>query len=160
MNPSEKFKNMAEVKEYVEAMRGQVSDEDFELFQYLFGLLENRGLSVPIEINGEKVQIDKSIAPMIEDLIDRGYQTLACCSGIQEEHPQERFRPETGYLSLAYDEKLFEYLRVHLVDDLIEIRQGEAYLKPSVSITIKSKDDAVLKDKWSFVWKVLKEWGQ
>ena len=36
MNPSEKFKNMAEVKEYVESMRGQVSDEDFELFQYFF----------------------------------------------------------------------------------------------------------------------------
>lgn len=34
MNPSEKFKNMAEVKEYVESMRGQVSDEDFELLQY------------------------------------------------------------------------------------------------------------------------------
>lgn len=97
---------------------------------------------------------------MIEDLIDRGYQTLACCSGIQAEHPQERFRPETGYLSLAYDERLLEYLRVHLVDDLIEIKQGEAYLKPSVSITIKSKDDTVLKDKWNLVWKVLKEWVQ
>lgn len=160
MNPSEKFKNMAEVKEYVEAMKGQVSDEDFELFQYLFGLLENRGLSVPIEINGEEVQIDKSIALMIEDLIDRGYQTLACCSGVQDEHPQKRFRPETGYLSLAYDERLLEYLKVHLVDDFIEIKQGEAYLKPSVSITIKSKDDAVLKDKWNFIWKVLKEWVQ
>ena len=71
MSPSEKFKNMAEVKEYVESMRGQVSDEDFELFQYLFGLLENRGFAVPVEINGEEVQIDKSIAPMIEDLIDK-----------------------------------------------------------------------------------------
>lgn len=160
MKPSEKFKNMAEVKECVELMKGQVSDEDFELFQYLFGLLENRGLSVPIEINGEEVQIDKSIAAMIEDLIDRGYQTLACCSGVQEEHPQKRFRPETGYLSLAYDERLLEYLKVHLVDDFIEIKQGEAYLKPSVSITIKSKDDAVLKDKWNFIWKVLKEWVQ
>lgn len=160
MSPSEKFKNMAEVKEYVESMRGQVSDEDFELFQYLFGLLENRGFAVPVEINGEEVQIDKSIAPMIEDLIDRGYQTLACCSGIQEEHPQERFRPNSGYLSLAYDKKLFEYLRIHLVDDFIEIKQGEAYLKPSVSITIKSKDDTVLKDKWNLVWKVLKEWVQ
>lgn len=160
MSPSEKFKNMAEVKEYVESMRGQVSDEDFELFQYLFGLLENRGFDVPVEINGEEVQIDKSIAPIIKDLIDRGYQTLACCSGIQEEHPQERFRPNSGYLSLAYDKKLFEYLRIHLVDDFIEIKQGEAYLKPSVSITIKSKDDTVLKDKWNLVWKVLKEWVQ
>ena len=78
---------------------------------------------------------------MIKDLIDRGYQTLACCSGVQEEHPQERFRPNSGYLSLAYDEKLFEYLRTRLVDDLIEIKQGEAYLKSSVSITIKSKDN-------------------
>lgn len=160
MKPSEKFKNMAEVKEYVETMRGQVSEEDFELLQYLFGLLENRAISVPIIINGEEVQIDRSIAPMIKDLIDRGYQTLACCSGVQEEHPQERFRPNSGYLSLAYDEKLFEYLRTRLVDDLIEIKQGEAYLKPSVSITIKSKEDAVLKDKWGLVWKVLKEWVQ
>ena len=46
------------------------------------------------------------------------------------------------------------------MDDFIEIKQGEAYLKPSVSITIKSKDDTVLKDKWNLVWKVLKEWVQ
>lgn len=31
---------------------------------------------------------------------------------------------------------------------------------PSISITIKGKDDAVLKAKWDFVWKVLKEWVQ
>ena len=43
-------------------------------------------------------------------------------------------------------------------DNLIKEREGEAFFMPYISITIKGKDDAVLKDKWDFVWKVLKEW--
>lgn len=155
---SEYFKNMDEVKTSVEHMKTSLSPEDYELMLYLFGLLENRGLSVTILLNGQEVKIDRSIAPMIVDLNTHNIATLASCSGLQSEHPEGRFRPESGYLAIAFDADLMEYLRRNLKDPLIKISKSECYLKPSISIDIKSKEDIVLQEKWDLVWNVLKRW--
>ena len=151
-----KFKDMGEVKATVEALKGQVTEEDYELLQYFFGLLDNRAISEVVMLKGEEVKIDKFLVPIIMDLNNRGYQTLASCSGLQEEHPQERFKPESGYLSIAFDKELLDYLQSNLNDPIIEVREGEAYLNPSVSIRVNSKDDDVLKEKWLLIWDVLK----
>jgi len=153
-----KFKNMEEIKEYVDSMRPHLPEDAIELMEFLFGLSENRAISEPIVLNGEEVKIDKFLAPIIVDLNGRGFLTLASCSGLQAEHPQEKFKPESGYLSIAFDKELLTYLQDKIKDTIIDIKESEAYLKPSVSITIKSNDDAVLKEKWFLVWEVLKEY--
>ena len=155
-----KFKDMDEVKATVEALKEQVTEEDYELLQYFFGLLDNRAISEVVVLQGEEVEIDKFLVPIIMDLNNRGYQTLASCSGLQEEHPKERFKPESGYLSIAFDKELYDFLQSKLNDPIIEVKEGEAYLKPSVSIKVNSKEDIVLKEKWASIWEVLKEYKQ
>lgn len=155
---SEYFKNMDEVKASVESMKSSLSSEDYELMLYLFGLLENRGLSDPILLHDQEIKIDRSIAPMIVNLNAHNIATLASCSGLQSEHPEGRFRPESGYLAIAFDVGLLEYLRNNLRDPLIKISKSECYLKPSISIVIQSKEDIVLKEKWKLVWTALKRW--
>ena len=155
---SECFKDMDEVKASVESMKTSLSPEDYELMLYLFGLLENRGLSDSILLHGQEVKIDRSIVPIIIDLNSRNITTLASCSGLQSEHPEGRFRPERGYLAIAFDADLMEYLQRNLKDPLITISKSECYLKPSVSIDIQSKEDTILQEKWDLVWNVLKRW--
>ncbi len=155
---SEQFKSMEEVKASVESMKSSLSPEDYELMLYLFGLLENRGLSDSILLQGQEVKIDRFLVPMILDLNTRNIVTLACCSGLQSEHPEGRFRPESGYLAIAFDTKLLEFLQNNLNDSLIRISEGECYLKPSVSIVIQSKEDTILREKWNLIWNVLKGW--
>ena len=74
---SEYFKDMDEVKTSVERMKTSLSPENYELMLYLFGLLENRGLSDPILLHGQEVKIDRSIVPIIIDLNSRNITTLA-----------------------------------------------------------------------------------
>lgn len=155
---SEYFKDMDEVKTSVERMKTSLSPENYELMLYLFGLLENRGVSDLVLLNGQEVKIDRFIAPMIADLNAHNIATLASCSGLQSEHPEGRFRPESGYLAIAFDADLMEYLQRSLKDPLIKIAKSECYLKPSISIVIHSKEDIVLQEKWDLVWNVLKRW--
>lgn len=158
MSESFKFKSMDEIKAYVDSMRPHLPADAIEMMEYLFGLLENRAISEVVMLHGEEIKIDKFLAPIIVDLNSRGYQTLASCSGLQGEHPQEKFKPESGYLSIAFDKELLEFLQKKVKDPIIDVKEGEAYLKPSVSITIKSKDDSVLKEKWLCIWEALKEY--
>lgn len=155
---SEYFKNMDEVKASVEYMKTSLSPEDYELMLYLFGLLENRGLSDSILLHGQEVKIDRSIVPIIIDPNSRNIKTLASCSGLQSEHPEGRFRPESGYLAIAFDADLMEYLQHNLKDPFIKVSKSECYLKPSISIDIQSKEDIILQEKWALVWNILKRW--
>lgn len=151
------FKSMDDVRAYAESLKKSLTEEDYELALYLLGLLDNRGISEIVKINGEDIKIDKFLTPMIKDLNNRGISTLACCSGLQEEHPEERFKPKSGYLSIAYSKVLLEKLQKEIVDNTIEIEKSECYLKSSIRICIKSNDDNVLKEKWALIWDVLKK---
>lgn len=153
------FKSMDEVKAYAESLKGSLPEEDYDLMLRLLGLLENQGVSVTIQIRDQAVAIDRSIAPIIQDLNNRGIETLACCSGLQTEHIGGKFEPESGYLSLAYDDALLGYLEKSLKDDVIEVSKSECYLKPCVSVKIASRDDEVLEEKWEKVWTILKGWS-
>lgn len=151
------FKDMNEVRRYVESLKVTQTDEDHELFLYLFGLLDNRGISEPVEIEGRIIEIDKFLAPYIKDLNQTGIKTLACCSGLQVEHPEDKYKPESGYLSFAFDRVVLEKLQGLVSDSIIIIKESECYLQPCITITIKSKEDSVLKEKWVYVFEVLKE---
>lgn len=149
---------MDTLKSYIEQLKPNLSEDEYELILFVSGLLENRGIAEVIELQGKQVKIDKHMAPMIADLNKQGIPTLACCSGLQVEHSDTKFRPETGYLALKYNQHLLEYLQQSLKDSLVEVKKSTCYFQPSISITIKSKDDAILKEKWQLVWEKLKYW--
>lgn len=151
------FKDMNELREFVESMKGTMSSEEYELMLYACGLLENRAISDIVRIEDKEVQIDRFIAPMILDLNTNGIQTMASCSGLQAEHPENRFKPESGYLAIRYSEELLKYLVDNLVDPIIEVKQSECYLKPSILVIIQSNNDNVLKEKWKLIWNILKK---
>ena len=155
---SERFHSMDEIRTSVESMKNTLSPEDYELMLYLFGLLENRGVYDSILLHGQELKIDRSITPMIVDLNSRDITTLASCSGLQSEHPEGRFRPESGYLAISFDARLLSFLQNNLQDSLIDISKGESYLKEAIIIVIRSKEDTVLKEKWSLIWEILKRW--
>ncbi|MCM1569151.1 MAG: hypothetical protein NC081_06855 [Roseburia sp.] len=154
---SEQFKSMEEVRAYVEQFEHTLAPDDYEFMRYLFGLLENRGASERVVLQGKEVDIDRFLVPIMADLNQRGLKTLASCSGLQEEHPEGRFRPNSGYLAIAYDSGLLSQLQESINDPLIHVCESECYLQPSISVEIKSKDDAILKEKWSLVWDVLRK---
>lgn len=157
MSILDNFKSMDDVRAYAESLKGSLNEEDYELVLYLLGLFENRGISEIVSINGEDIKVDKFLVSIIKDLNSRGISTLACCSGLQEEHPEEKYKPQSGYLSLAYDGILLEKLQKEIVDNAIEIEKSDCYLKPSIRICIKSSNDNVLKEKWTLIWDILKK---
>lgn len=156
---SEVFRDMNEVRDYVEQMKPTLSPDDYQFMRYLFGLLENQAVSDPILLHGQTVEIDRFLVPMIVDLNGRGFETLASCSGLKEEHAESRFGPNGGYLAIAFNKDLLQYLEQHINDSIILAQRSECYLKPSVSIEIKSDADDILKEKWRLVWDALKAYA-
>lgn len=159
MQPSEIFKDMDEAKAYAERMRPYLPADEFELFLYLLGLLENRAISETVRLQEQEVKIDRYLVPMVLDLNERGINTLASCSGLREEHPEEKFRPKSGYLAIAYDKELEQFLISSLDDPTITVMNSECYLKPSVQIYVSGHNDTELKAKWDIIWSVLRAWN-
>lgn len=135
------FQSMDEIRAKVEEYKKTMPYEIYQSFAFLLGVLPNQGVSVDVDINGEIIAIDKSIAPFIQKLVASGVQTLACCSGISSEHPDGPFAPSTGYLSLVYQKQLFEALTDILNDERISISKGKCYLKDSINIQLKAADN-------------------
>lgn len=152
------FKNMDEVKAYAESMKNRLSADDYELLLYLFGLLENRGVSEAVQLHGNEVKIDRFLAPMIIDLNRNGVETLACCSALQKEHAGCKYKPDKGYLSIAYDEVFINFLQEEIKNPLIAVTKSECYLRPAISLEVEGKDDSAKEANWNYVWAILKSW--
>lgn len=155
---SEMFRDMDEVRAYVESMKPWLSADKYEDLLYLFGFLENRAVSEPVQLQGKVVQIDRFLAPMITDLNQRGIVTMACCSGLQEEHQESKYKPSSGYLSIAYDGDFEDFLKKELTDPSIRVKESECYLKRSIQIEVRRGGDADLKEKWGQVWDAFRLW--
>lgn len=158
-NTFENIKDMDALREYIESIKSSLSEEEYELILYVSGLLENRGIYETIHLQGKEVKIDRYITPMIVYLNEHNIPTLACCSGLQEEHLNSKYKPDTGYLALKYDQNLLNYLQDTISNPIVSIHKSSCYFQPSVSITIKTKDDQQLKELWTLVWEVLKKWS-
>ena len=144
----EDFITMEEIKDFVEQLKPGLTEVQYELLLFVCGLLKNEGDASIVEIDGEKIAIDKFLSPIIKDLNSHGYRTLACCSGLQEEHRNAKFGHNAPYLSFAYNEQLFDKLGKETDSLGIKVRIGSAYLQKSVSISIPFADDETLKKKW------------
>lgn len=82
------FESMEQVKEYAKELKNQAppnTDEDF--IDLLLGLYQG-GDAVHVDGIG---LIDKSIAPIVYSLNQKGFRTLSSCSGIKSEHTHAKF---------------------------------------------------------------------
>lgn len=149
MSIMEQFKNMDEVRAYAEKYRPHLSDEDYAIMLFVLGLLDNEGIAVPVTIDGNEVLIDRYLAPYIEALNRNGYATLACCSGLEEEHEQARFNSRRPYISFAFSEPLFQALKEAEAKLKVTVEEGTAYLKRSVSVKFQCDTDYEIKARWA-----------
>lgn len=149
------FNSMDEVKSFAAEMKSQLDEAGYHALLFLLGLLKNQGVSKVVEIDGDPVEIDCSIASFVAKCNGRGIKTLACCSGLEEEHENAEYKPDKGYISFAFDAKIYAYLRNKLGDSFV-IEQSEAYLKPSVCVEISGANDTEKKEKWLQLWNALK----
>ena len=153
---SDIFKNMDEVRAYVEKFKTLLSPNDYEWMLFLFGLRENNKEYETVQIQGKEVKIDKYLVPIVEDLNNRNIPTLASCSGLKSEHPADEFAPTSGYLTVSFSEDLLAYLEAAVNDPVIEVKTGECYFQPGIAITIKCSNDEAMKEKWALIWDVFK----
>lgn len=149
------FKSMDEVKAFAAEMKSQLDEAGYHDLLFLLGLLDNQGVSKVVEIGGNPIEVDCFIAPFVEESNRRGIKTLACCSGLEEEHENAEHKPENGYISFVFDAKLYNYLHDKLGNSFA-VEQSEAYLTPSVYVEISGANDAEKKEKWLQLWEALK----
>lgn len=146
--PSNFFKSMEEVRLYAESIKGNVPVEIYNDILLLLGLEENRAITSAVVIDGVEVEIDKYISEMIAFLNNKGIKTLACCSGLQEEHENSIHKPVQGYLAIEFNADYFEYLFNYFGIDGITIDEGECFLKPCITFTVKANSDGDMKLLW------------
>lgn len=149
------FKSMDEVKSFAAEMKSQLDAEGYRALLFLLGLLDNQGVSRVVEIDGKSIEIDCYIAPIVEELNRRGFKTLSCCSGLDEEHENVDYKSDVGYISFVFDVKLYDYLQNKLGNSYV-VKQSEAYLTPSIYVEVSGINDTEKKEKWVKLWETLR----
>lgn len=142
------FENMENVKRYAESIKNKVPADIYNDILMLLGLEENRAITSAIVIDGVEVEIDKYISELVAFLNSKGIKTLACCSGLQEEHENSIHKPVQGYLAIAFSADYFEHLFNHFAIEGITIKTGEVFFKPCISFVVKADSDEGLKSLW------------
>ena len=142
------FENMENVKRYAESIKNKVPADIYNDILMLLGLEENRAITSAIVIDGVEVAIDKYISELVAFLNSKGIKTLACCSGLQEEHENSIHKPVQGYLAIAFSADYFEHLFNHFAIEGITIKTGEVFFKPCISFVVKADSDEGLKSLW------------
>jgi selenocysteine lyase/cysteine desulfurase len=144
MKFSDHFSSMDEVKNWLERMKPYCTPEQYEAFKFVMGLGEQEGEYIEIEGIGK---IDKTIASFVQELNQMGFHTLASCSGILEEHPQQTERI-SGYLSFLFDKEQSKIVKQFAKELGLIYQEGECYLKPAFTIRIKGETDEEIRNKW------------
>ena len=140
---SKYFISMIEVEEMLERLKKTSTPDEYRAWQTVLGLAEQQGDYRVVEGIGK---IDSSIADFIEELNQKGYQTLSSCSGLKKEHPKEA-KPPTGYLSFLHDSNAEQIAEVCAQLDFPVI-EGEVYLKPAITVTLRGDTDKEMEEKW------------
>lgn len=141
--------SMDDLRALAAKYKGTVPEDVYQSLLALFGLLPNQGASVTVMLDGEPVDIDASIAPLIKDLHAAGVTTLACCSGRPSEHTNSPFPPTSGYLSLPFQKDRLAQLQTVLQDPLLTVEESTCFLRPSISIVLHTSDEEQLTRLWA-----------
>lgn len=146
---------MNDLRTLADACKDSVPEDVYQSILALFGLLPNQGTSTTVELNGKRVDIDVSLAPLIEELNAAGISTLASCSGRPSEHTHSLFPPSSGYLALSYQKDRLAQLQAALQDPLITVEESSCYLQPSISIVLHTTDEEHLTRLWASIRHIL-----
>lgn len=155
--PSNFFEDMENVKLYAESIKDKVPVDIYNDILMLLGLEENRAITSAVVIEGVKVEIDKYISELVAFLNGKGIKTLACCSGLKEEHENSIHKPVQGYLAIEFNADYFEYLFNHFAIEGITIKTGEVFFKPCISFTVKADSDEDLKALWDKLYEFFRK---
>ncbi len=152
------FNNMDEMLAYVEKVKEEVPANVYESILFLCGLLENQGDSRKVILNGKDIRVDISIADYIVALNKMGIETLACCSGVQEEHPDGVFKPKQGYLSVKWSNDLMHWVAAKCDWNKIEYERLDVYFEDAISFYLKTTDKAELQERWLYLYNLLRDY--
>ncbi|PEZ75303.1 MULTISPECIES: hypothetical protein [Bacillus cereus group] len=145
------FESMEQVKEYAKELKKQAppnTDDDF--IDLLLGLYQG-GDAVHVDGIG---LIDKSIAPIVHSLNQKGFQTLSSCSGIKSEHTHAKFS-FAPVLVFKETEDIERKKRVQSVATELKLNfhdNVDCYLQQGYRIELPSDMDD---DKLLSLWKEL-----
>lgn len=145
------IRSMDDLRALADDFKDKVPEDVYQSLMALFGLLPNQGTSISVLLDGEPVDIDVSLAPLIQELNAAGVTTLACCSGRPSEHTHSPFPPISGYLSLPYQAERLTQLRTELHDPLVTVEESTCYLKPSITIVLHTTDEDQLSSLWASI---------
>ena len=146
--PSNFFEDMENVKRYAESIKDKVPTDIYNDILMLLGLEENRAITSAVVIDGVEVEIDKYISELVAFLNNKGVKTLACCSGLQEEHENSIHKPVQGYLAIEFNADYFEYLFNHFAIEGVTINTVDVFFKPCISFVVKADSYEGLKSLW------------
>lgn len=155
--PTNFFEDMENVKRYAESIKGKVPTDIYNDILMLLGLEENRAITSAVVIDGVEVEIDKYISELVAFLNGKGITTLACCSGLQEEHENSIHKPVQGYLAIAFSADYFEHLFNHFAIEGITIKTGEVFFKACITFTVKADSDEDLKALWDKLYEFFRK---
>lgn len=94
-------------------------------------------------------KIDKSIAEIIEFLNNKGFVTLASCSGMKSEHDEKDI--SKGYVSFDLVKsggKLKELIKIAVSLGMTSIEEGNCYFKESITLRFEGEVESDLKEQW------------
>lgn len=118
--------------------------EGVYILKMVTGTLENQATKT-VELKGIGL-IDYSIAPLIQVLNANSLETYASCSGLEEEHNEDK---SYGYISFADTAKTRAFVEdLCSSDEMVEVFSpslSKTYFKDSVSIHFDKKHLKVLK---------------
>lgn len=140
MKPSELFKSMDEVRNFCEQFKTCFKKDDYKLLEMLFGIGEQEGLYIEIENIGK---IDRYIAPFIKKFNNLGLKTLACCSGLKEDHPTSEVK--SGYIAFLKSDKAKNIIEPIAKKLNLECLDCECYLQPSITVYFKENTEGARK---------------
>lgn len=151
-NVTDLLESMEDVKIFLAWIEPTSSPELFKAMKFVLGMAEQEGEAVEVEGIG---LIDKSIARLVEKLNQKGYVTLASCSGLLSEHPPKNEQMK-GYLSFRAGDGKEAFIESVAKRIGIPVERGKTYFEPSITIRITGEDDAEREKKWAEFEKALK----
>lgn len=147
------FKSMQDVDRYLDSIKGCNSDL-YEAISVILGRGKQFGEAVNVENIG---LIDKYIVSIVVMLNNKGFKTLASCSGIKSEHDQSsKFREASPYLSFKYDAEKAMIIKKISKKINANYEEGECFFQKSYCVRFNNSNGQLDDTKIKLLWDTFK----
>lgn len=143
-NMTELLESMEDVKIFLAWIEPTTPPELFNAMKFVLGMAEQEGIAEEVEGIG---LIDRTIAPIIRKLNEQGYATIASCSGLSKDHPNQK-ETMKGYLSFESDKQRDVIIEAVAERLGIPIEKGKTYFQPSITLRFLGQSDEEIERKW------------